>query len=192
MYLEASADVKISTFLEKKWGCGSWNGPLIADIFIFLFHWETLTLLCTIMQLGEFSNVLWDFQNFWLFWKIEEWDCNQACVLIWLVFCKNYYAEDEENDFLTQGKKVGEPYVTTQSITQAPATEASGSCEEVPTNQPPLKKQKSAKFVSIYFYLSNIDTIGFILSLTDHTQAHASAYSTFLGGVWTVEQLLDV
>ena len=46
MYLKDSADVKISTFLEKNggWGCGSRNGPLTRKVpfcnpnMLFLLH----------------------------------------------------------------------------------------------------------------------------------------------------------
>ena len=48
---------------------------------------------------------------------------------------------DEDQPILSQAKKVVEPYVTKPST----------STEAVPANPPPLKKQKSCKFVSIYF-----------------------------------------
>ena len=48
MYLQASADVKISTFLEKMggWGYGSWNEPLkVSDLF-----WTTLYNVLTLLD----------------------------------------------------------------------------------------------------------------------------------------------
>ena len=48
---------------------------------------------------------------------------------------------DDDQPFLSQANKVVEPYVTKPST----------STEAVPANPPPLKKQKSCKFVSIYF-----------------------------------------
>ncbi len=50
MYLKASADVKISTFLKKngvgEWGCGTWNGPLrsIQSCSDFIW-WHCTTLI---------------------------------------------------------------------------------------------------------------------------------------------------
>ena len=93
--------------------------------------------------------------------------------------------DDETELYFAQTKKVGEPYVTRPSSLTIPCSQASTSaatpcepyvtrpnsltipcsqastsaatpCEE-PNTRPPLKKQKSGKFVSVYLFIASFD-----------------------------------
>ena len=68
--------------------------------------------------------------------------------------------DDETELYFAQTKKVGEPYVTRPNSLTIPCSQASTSaatpCEE-PNTQPPLKKQKSGKFVSVYLFIASFD-----------------------------------